>query len=929
MVRRILFPFLIVVVFFVLQAAASAATFGFRPGSVSVTPVRSDGSVENQAGAHPYKFVVNFDLNVDESNGSSVGGPLRDVLVELPPGFVGNPEAVAKCSRQEFEGPSPHCRGDSQVGVLKANVFGLGQITAPLYNLAPLPGEPTKFGYSLFEKNVFQDAAIETARGYGLTVAAPNIPLQITEATEEIWGVPADASHDPERVCGEVGNNVSGCSVTGGSHPPYLTLPTSCGQFETTVKIDSKEAAGQYLAESVGIKNSSGIEESLVGCERVPFSPTITARPSSEQSSEPSGLNFNLSLPDQGLLGASSIVETEPEKTEVVLPLGVTINPSAANGIVGCTEAQYAVANGEPGVGCPEASKVGTLVATTPLLEEAIEGSVYLATPHDNPFNSLLGLYIVARAPVRGVLVKQAGLVQADPTTGRLTTTFDELPPLPYSSFELALREGPRAPLITPQACGEYTTVAKLYPFSAPGSATVRTAPFKITSGAAGGTCVSGESQMPAHPTFEAGATSPLAGTYSPFVFRVKRSDGEQRFSSITATLPTGLLGRIAGVPYCSDAAIVTASSRTGEGGGAQENSSPSCPSASQVGTVNVAAGAGSQPYYVQGKVYLAGPYKGAPLSLEIITPAIAGPFDLGSVAVRTALYVNETTAQIHAVSDPLPTILHGIPLDVRAISLQMDRPQFTLNPTNCGAKSVTGSLTTLTGASAPLSNPFAVGGCKGLAFEPTLKLAFTGSTRRTGFPAVKAVLTQPKGQNANVAGVQVVLPKGMLIANAHINNPCTRVQFNSTPVPGGGCPAKSILGTAKVWTPLLDAPEQGNVYFRSNGGERKLPDLVVALKGQIPLQLVGFIDSVGKKGSEVRRVRSRFQNIPDAPVSRFELKLSGGKKGLLQNSKNLCKVSDKANFSLTGQNGAAHDTEPKVEVKCGTGKKKSNGVKE
>jgi hypothetical protein len=481
--------------------------------------------------------------------------------------------------------------------------------------------------------------------------------------------------------------------------------------------------------------------------------------------------------------------------------------------------------------------------------------------------------------------------------------------------------------LITPQACGEYSTVAKLYPFSAPGSATVRTAPFKITSGANGGSCVSGESQMPAHPTFESGATSPLAGAYSPFIFRVKRSDGEQRFSSISATLPSGLLGRIAGVPYCSDTAIANAGGRTQEGGGGQENASPSCPSASQVGTVNVAAGAGSQPYNVQGKAYLAGPYKGAPLSLEIITPAIAGPFDLGSVAVRTALYVNETTAQIRAVSDQLPTILHGIPLDVKTISLNMDKPEFTLNPTNCQAKTVTGSLTTLTGASASLSNPFAVGGCKGLAFKPQLKLAFTGQTKRLGHPAVKAVLTQPKGQNANVSGATVILPKGMFIDQAHVDNPCTRVQFNSGALPGEACPPKSILGTAKVWTPLLGAPEEGKVYFRSNGGERELPDLAVALRGQIPLQLVGFIDSVGKKNAEVRRVRSRFLGLPDAPVSRFELKLSGGKKGLLINSKDLCKVSDQAKFQLTGQNGATHDTEPKVQVRCGKkGKKKGAG---
>jgi len=449
--------------------------------------------------------------------------------------------------------------------------------------------------------------------------------------------------------------------------------------------------------------------------------------------------------------------------------------------------------------------------------------------------------------------------------------------------------------------------------------------PFKISSGANGGACSASEAQLPAKPTLEAGSTTPLAGMYAPFIFRIKRADGEQRIRALTATLPSGLLARLAGIPYCSDAAIAIAASRTQEGAGALENASPSCPSASQIGIVNVAAGAGSQPYYVQGKAYLAGPYKGAPLSVEIITPAIAGPFDLGSVALRTALYVNESTAQVRAVADPLPTILYGIPLDVRTISLQIDRREFTLNPTNCQSKSVGATITTISGATAALSNHFAVGGCRGLAFKPSLKLAFTGQTKRTGFPAIKAVLTQPKGQNANVSGATVILPKGMLIANAHINNPCTRVQFNSGTLPGEGCPTKSILGTAKAWTPLLEKPEIGKVYFRSNGGERELPDMVVALRGTVPLQLLGFIDSVGRKNAEVRRVRSRFLNLPDAPVSRFELKLDGGKKGLLQNSKNLCKTGNRAKFQLDGQNGKTYDTEPKVEVNC---RKKGSGKK-
>jgi hypothetical protein len=905
-------------------APVAHADFAIAPGSLTVTAEEQNGTTDTQAGSHPFAYTVHFELNRDES-GNSEGGDIRDIFFEAPPGLVGNPQAIPTCPRESFEAGTPLCNPSTVVGVLHAILPGFPPITAVLYNLAPFPGTPLQFGFNS-PAGLFgvQSASLRTDDDYGATIASPNIPTPVTSVTATLWGIPADSGHDAERGQ-RPAEGLAAPQASEAPRLPFLTLPTSCQTSpQMTVKIDSLQEPGVFKSASVGMLENGGAEVPLSGCDAVPFSPAITAPPTTERAESPSGLEFELKLPNKGLLNPDAATsETEPEKTVVTLPAGVTVNPSAANGIVGCSTAQFGQANGEPGQGCPEASKVGTLVAKTPLLKEPIEGSVYLAQPHANKFGSLLALYIVASAKESGVLVKQAGLVEADPSTGQLTTTFDELPPLPYSSFELALREGPRAPLMTPLTCGELTTVARLYPFSTPGTPAERTTPFKITSGANGTGCASSEAALPAHPVMEAGTVTPIAGSYSPFVFRVSRADGEQRLASLSTTLPSGLLGKLAGIPYCSEAGIATAASRTEEGDGAKEIASPSCPAASQVGVVNVSAGAGPSPYFVEGKAYLAGPYKGAPLSLEIITPAIAGPFDLGVVAVRTALEVNPLTAQIHAVSDPLPSILHGIPLDVRSISLQMDRPEFTINPTNCEAKTVTASLATFAGGITNLSNPFAVGGCKGLDFKPTLKIFFSGQMRRAGFPAIKAVLTQPKGQNTNVASTTVILPKGMLIANAHISGPCTRVQFNSTPVPGAGCPPKSVLGTAKVWSPLLENPEEGNVYFRSNGGERQLPDLVVALRGQVPLQLVGFIDSVGRKGAEVRRVRNRFTTVPDAPVSRFELKLSGGNKGLLQNSKNLCRSQNKATFELTGQNGKKDDTEPDIQVSCPKSKKK------
>jgi hypothetical protein len=599
---------------------------------------------------------------------------------------------------------------------------------------------------------------------------------------------------------------------------------------------------------------------------------------------------------------------------EVTLPPGVAVNPSAANGISACSPAQFAAesATSAPGQGCPESAKVGTLLARTPLLKEAIEGSVYLATPRQNPFNSFLAIYIVARAPERGLFVKQAGEVIADPVTGQLRTVVKGLPQVPYSSIELQLREGPRAPLTTPALCGTYQTTARLYPFSDPGVAKERSAPFIVSSGAGNGACAASEAALPNHPTLSAGSTRPQAGAFSPFLFKVARNDGEQRFSQIVSTLPKGLSGKLAGVPYCSEAEIAAAKAREVEGAGALEAAAPSCPAASQIGVVNVGAGSGPTPYYVQGKVYLSGPYKGAPLSLAIITPGVAGPFDLGAVVVRAGLYVNESTAEITVRSDPLPTILAGIPLDVRSASVQVNRESFALNPTSCEAKSVGGEVITTTGQAAPLKNHFQVSGCKNLGFSPKLTLSLNGATRRTGHPALKAVLTQPPGQ-ANIGRTSVALPPTEFVDPFHVSNPCTRPQFAAEK-----CPAASILGKATAYTPLLDKPLTGKVYFRSNGGERALPDVVADLRGQVRLVLVGAVDALHKKGSEASRVRTTFNTVPDAPVKKFVLELKGGKEhGLLVNSANICKTANRAIVKMGAQNGLSHDSNPEIATSC------------
>jgi hypothetical protein len=931
----------------------SAGPVGFGAEEFSLVPEEAGGALDTRAGSHPFQLTNTFTL--DRSNAETLEPPAipRDLHFQLPAGQIGNPRSLPQCTSLDFAhvglgGNVNLCPEDTAIGVvfLTASTFPGKEenFTVPLFNLTPANGEPARFGFEFVSNPVILDTAVRSgihsgrSEDYGVDVDVSNITqlANLISATTVFWGSPADIAHKESRGWGCIeGGHWGGeagvpCVPSGSSDPAaFLTGPTSCeGPYAASVEGESwptrlAPAGFSFPAFPYSLEDGVGDPLTIGACNQLPFAPKVENQPTSTAPGSPTGLNFDLDFEDEGLERSAALAESQVKKVVVALPTEVITNPAVANGLSACTRFQYEAESLEAEAGCPESSKIGEVEIESPLVKPKIDGAIYVAEQHENPADDLLSIYMVAKNPELGVLIRSSGAVSPDPRTGQLTTTFgidgEPLPQLPFSHFHLHFREGDRAPLIAPGLCGTYATQADLYPWSNPGAPVHREATFAVSK-----PCPTSEAEEPNAPTLEAGTTSPIAGAYAPFVFRVKRSDGSQTLSTISATLPEGLLGKLAGVKECSNAQIAQAESRSGEGQGALELSSPSCPASSEVGRVAVGTGAGSQPYYVSGKAYLAGPYKGAPLSLEIITPAIAGPFDLGTVAVRTALYVNEATAQITAKSDPIPTILHGLPLVVRSISLTMDRPNFTLNPTSCDPKQVTGSATSTTGNVAPLSERFQVGACGALGFKPELKLAYSGQTRRAGNPALKSVITYPKGDYANIARASVTLPKGVLISNAHINNPCTRVQFNSTALPGEACPPKSVLGTAKVWTPLLEAPESGKVYFRSNGGERELPDLAIALRGQIPTTLVGFIDSVGRKGAEVRRVRTRFQSVPDAPVSRFELKLYGGKRGLLESSQNLCKGSPPATVQLTAQNGKTYDTEPTVSTACGKKAKRS-----
>jgi hypothetical protein len=917
-----------------------AATLPAAPGLslFEADAVGEDGQAMTQAGGHPFQYVTTYAVNTEPGPPTGApflptGGSVKDIEVALPPGLVGNPAAVPTCARSEFieqvtvtrpsglgQNLRNGCPAASVVGFiiirqLEGQISGLRE---PIYNLEAPLGMPAQFGFQLAGTPFYIDTKVLTANDYRITTYLPNLAevKRASSATVVFWGVPGVAAHDALRgdCLNESPSGAEG--ISNGSCPasvtprPFLTNSTVCGDAQTAeFAFDRWPAPGAF-------DSATDAAAPNTGCGSVPFDATLTARPQTTLADSPTGLDVDIHVEQHE--AAAGVAAAHLRDALVALPAGLTVNPSSAVGLGACSPTQAGLTSllgsGEATfdaapAACPNASKLGTVEIDTPLLDHPIEGSVYLASQGQNPFGSLLALYIAADDARSGVVVKLAGQIEADPTSGQLTARFANNPQLPFEDLRIHFFEGPTAPLRTPTTCGTFTTNSDLRPWSAPQSGPDATPSdtFAVSAAPNGGTCAATEAGQPSAPSFEAGTESPFAGAFSPFVLRVSRGDGSQRLRRLDLNLPPGLLGRLAGIPYCPDVALVAAE----RAGGRDELRSPSCPATSEVGKVTVAAGAGPRPLSVAGAVYLAGPYEGAPLSLAIVTPAVAGPFDLGTVVVRAAISVDPTTAQISARSDPIPTILQGIPLDVRSIELRLDRPDFTINPTSCETMAITGTATSPAGASAPLRNRFGVSGCAGLGFSPKLSLRLSGGTTRGKDPALRAILTQPVGQ-ANIGRVAVTLPPSLFIDQRHVNAPCTRVQFTA-----GQCPPKSILGHARAFTPLLDQPLEGPIYFRSNGGERKLPDLVADLNGQIHLDLVGYIDSVKARGAEASRVRTTFARVPDAPVTKFVLNLKGGRSGLLQNSRNLCRQKSPASVRMVGQNGRALSADDGIAVAC------------
>jgi hypothetical protein len=922
--------------------SSDPAPFGFE--SLASELLDAGGEAQTRAGSHPFQLRAGaqFSTNLVELEpGNMEALPSespKDVLADLPAGLVINPEATpVRCT--EVQLTSGKCPAAAAVGLvhLTLSIFQLatpsGTMTSALYNMVPPQGRPAEFGFDAAGQGIFVHMLprIRSDGDYGLSAETLDIPqlASMSGVLVDLWGDPTDPSHDYRRGPCEHGGNF--LCPTLPTHVALLTMPSACsGPLKMNVSGDSWQQRGKFVSGSVETKDAADNPVGVNHCEKLTYTPKNETHLSTAQAETGTGFDFNVDFPNDGLIDPSATAESTTEKAVVTLPEGVTINPSVAEGLGVCTPAQYAkegtfTVDGE---GCPTDSKLGTLDLQTPLLKEGISGSVYLAQQDDprtttpgaeNPFDTDVALYLVLRNSVRGILVKKPLKVIPDPKTGQLVATLEGIPQLPFSHFNFHFKEGERSALITPAACGKYTTVAKFYPYSDPTNPKTVTSDFEITRGVEGGPCPTG-GLPPFKPYFEAGSLNNNAKSYSPFNMRLLRKDGEQDMTKFSAILPPGVLGKLAGVSKCSDAAINAAKAKTGK----EEKADPSCPANSQIGRTYAGAGVGGALTYVPGQLYLGGPYHGDPLSVISITPALAGPFDAGTVVVREALTLNPETAEVIVDgkgSDPIPHILKGIVLKIRDLRVYVDRNDFIVNPTSCDP---TSAKSTIFGAyvnvfdpvddvPVDLSTRYQAANCLNLGFKPKLSIDLNGGTRRGDHPALKAVVTARPG-DANIGKAVVTLPQSAFLDQAHIRTICTRVQYAANGGSGGGCPKAAQYGYAKAITPLLDEPVEGPVYLRSSN--HKLPDLVAALHGLVNVDIVGRIDSY--KGG----IRSSFETVPDAPVSKFILNMQGGKKGLVVNSRNLCAATNRGDAKFTGQNGVPYDFKPVIKPSCG-GKRK------
>jgi hypothetical protein len=879
-----------------------------------------------QAGGHPNTGFTQYTIAhevvvpgvVEPLKGPKASRTIKTLHVELPAGLTVNPLATERCTLAEFRNVEagehkPLCKPGTIVGYEEATLvtnngtegvpaLGIpagspegvrvnpieGFTKVPVYALVPAYGEPALNAFIIAgAKEVFLETDVAWQSDYheSFTIKMPEKAPQPEP--------PFSTLISRQVSFGRAGNGT------------YITNPTTC--FNTEESPFQNAYSALFKAESYGEPDANfptgstavpaGTPEGLIptGCMKVPFDPGLTTEAGTTQVDSPAPATVQTTLPF--IEGGETISESHLRDAKIILPAGMGLNPSATSGdLVACSDAQFKQSGTRAPVECPPASKIGTVeIETPPLPAGALKGNVYLGQQlsRDPTSGEEFRIFIDAEAPAQGISVRLTGHTKADPTTGQLTTEIDENPQVPFTSVKLRF-DGSHSVLTSPPTCSAAESTSTMVPWSTPNSTRHPSSSFTLSSVPGGGGCPATLAQRKFAPSYTAATESTKAAVYSPFDIQLGRSDGQQELKAVNVTLPKGLTGRLKGIPYCSDEAVAAAAQQSGKA----EQATPSCSTESMIGGATTVSGTGASPVTLAGKVYLAGPYKGAPLSLAVITPAVSGPFDLGTVVVRVALNVDPVTAQVDAVSDAIPDVFGGVKLDIRSIDVNLNRKGFMVNPTNCAAGAIAGQVSgggadpanAAAWSSYAVSVPFQASACKGLGLKPKLHVRIQGPTERAKFPQIRAILEAKSGQ-ANIARTALTLPHSLFLEQGHIKTVCVRPALAAHE-----CPKASQYGYAEALTPLLGKPLRGPVYLVPS--EHKLPDLVADLRGQVEIQVHGVISS--KHGG----LKTVFSEVPDVPVKKFILNMQGGKKSLLVNSTNTCKSPQTAVLNIKGQNG-------------------------
>jgi hypothetical protein len=903
----------------------------FGVESYELRPEMLGGARDSTAGSHPYQLTTTVNLNQTlghyskpsaNEEGTYPTAPRlpRNLRFTLPPGLVGNVRAVPQCSDLQFatitaEDTVNLCPADSAIGVAVVSGhdptpvgYEASNWAIPVFNLVPGDGEPARFGFEVEGVPVILRTAVPAGGDYAVQVTVNDVSqaVQILSSQVTLWGTPGDPSHDSARGWECLGDGFwyggqphQPCPTTSESEPKaFLTLPTSCASLpESTVAGESWPSGEAQAAALVG-QTSYRFPSELTGCESLQFDPSLAIAPESQSASTPTGLDVNVDMAQPGLLASEGHAESSLKETTVALPQGMALNPAAANGLLACAALQF----GSPFSGaaeerqtqneafspgaaeCPDAAKVGNVSIATPLLAKELTGSVYLAAEHTEPFTSPLVLYLVAEDKGSGIRVKLAGEVEPNPSTGQITTRFKNSPQLPFNALHVHIFGGERASLSTPPRCGGYTTQTSFVPWSA-GSPASPTASFPITTGPGGGPCPS--NPLPFSPSLQAGPTSTNAGSFSTFVVRIEHPEGQQALRGITIHLPPGVAAMLSSVSPCPEPSA------------GQEWQ---CGPQSLIGHTQSASGLGGEPVELPGQVYLTRGYDGAPFGLLVRTLAKAGPFNLGYVNVRSRIDVNATTAAVTVTTDPgprgetIPTIIDGVPVQLKALEVGIDRPAFQFNPTNCSLQQIQATLTGAEGGTQPVSNAFQASNCSALPFAPNFSVSTQAHTSKAGGASLTVRISSTRGQ-ANIAKTVLTLPKSLPARLTTLQKACLAATFETNPAT---CPEGSVIGYATVHTPVLTRPLIGPAYLVSHGGAA-FPDVEFVLQGEgITLILDGQTQI--KKGITT----SSFNSVPDDPVESFEAVLPEGPHSALAAYGNLCTTKPTAPTTITGQNGAS-----------------------